>query len=134
MLTPHAALIYAMVIVSASDRDMSDEELSAIGEMVKHRPVFLSYDEDLLTADARACGRMVRQADGFHKTMETIGQSVPDHLRETCYALACEVAAASGRVTQEEARVLELLRQHLKLDRLVSAAIERACRALHMPL
>ena len=34
MLTPHAALIYAMVIVSASDRTMSDDELALIGDEV----------------------------------------------------------------------------------------------------
>ncbi len=134
MLTPHAALIHAMVIISASDRDMADAELHAIGEIVQHLPAFRGYDHDSLTADARACGRLVRQEDGFRQTLELIALSLPPHLRETCYALACDVAAASGKVSPEEARVLQLLRQHLKLDRLVTAAIERAARARHMKL
>jgi len=134
MLTPHAALIHAMVIVSAADRDMADAELHAIGEMVQHLPVFRGYDRDSLTADARACGRLVRQEDGFRQTLELIALSLPGHLRETCYALACDVAGATGKVTPEEARVLQLLRQHLKLDRLVTVAIERAARARHMLL
>lgn len=129
MLTPHAALIHALVIVSASDRDMADAELAAIGDMVKHLPVFRDYDQDRLIADARECGRLVRQADGFRRTLESIAEALPERLRETCYALACDVAAATGKVTPEEARVLELLRQHLKLDRLVTAAIERGARA-----
>ncbi len=134
MLNPQTALIHAMVIVSASDRDMADAEMHAIGEMVQHLPVFRGYDREQLTADARACGRLVRQEDGFRQTLELIANSLPHHLRETCYALACDVAAASGKVTPEEARVLQLLRQHLKLDRLVTVAIERAARARHMTL
>jgi len=134
MLTPHAALIHALVIVSASDRNMADAELAAIGDMVKHLPVFRDYDQESLIADARACGRLVRQSDGFRKALEAIAEALPDRLRETCYALACDVAGAGGKVTPEEARVLELLRQHLKLDRLVSAAIERSARARNMVL
>lgn len=134
MLTPHAALIHALVIVSASDRDMADAELAAIGDMVKRLPVFRDYDADSLTGDARACGRLVRQQDGFRRALEAIAEALPGHLRETCYALCCDIAAAAGRVTQEEARVLELLRGQLKLDRLVTAAIERAARARFMTL
>ena len=77
MLTPHAALIHALVIVSASDRNMADTELAAIGDMVKHLPVFREYDEELLTADARACGRLVRQEVGFRRTLEAIAEALP---------------------------------------------------------
>lgn len=132
MLSAHTALIHAMVIVSASDRDMADAEMHAIGEMVQHLPVFRGYDRESLTADARTCGRLLRQDDGFRQTLELIANSLPAHLRETCYALACDVAGATGKVKPEEARVLQLLRQHLKLDALVSAAIERAARARYM--
>lgn len=134
MLTPHAALIHALVVISASDRDMADAEMTAIGDMVKRLPVFRDYEVDSLPADARACARLVRQEDGFRRTLDAIAEALPSHLRETCYALCCDIAAAAGRVTQEEARVLELLRSHLKLDRLVTAAIERAARARFMTL
>ncbi len=134
MLSPHAALIHALVIVSASDRDMADAELAAIGDMVRRLPVFRDYDEEQLTGDARACARLLRQEDGFRHTLELIASSLPGHLRETCYALCCDIAGAAGRVTQEEARVLQLLRQELKLDRLTTAAIERAARARFMTL
>ena len=34
--TAHEALIYLMVVTSASDRDMTDVELARIGEVVQH--------------------------------------------------------------------------------------------------
>jgi hypothetical protein len=52
-------------------------------------------------------------------------------LRETAYALACDVVAADGRATQEELRLLELLRHRLEVGRLPAAAIERGARARH---
>jgi hypothetical protein len=134
MLTPHAALIYAMVIVSASDRTITDAELSAIGDMVQQLPVFADYDPEQLVADARACGTMVRLENGFRRTIEAIADTMPTHLRETCYLLACDIAGTSRPVKPEEARVLQLLRQALKLDRLVTVAIERATKARWMTL
>ncbi|HKY94437.1 MAG TPA: tellurite resistance TerB family protein [Kiloniellales bacterium] len=134
MLTPHAALIYAMVIVSGSDRTMTDEELALIGDEVTHLPVFSDYNKDQLIADARACGTLVRQDNGFRKALDAIAAALPAHLRETCYLLACDVAGSSAPVGPEEARVLQLLRQALKLDRLTTVALERATRARWMAL
>ena len=41
--------------------------------------------------------------------------------------------AADGLATQEELRLLELLRHRLDVGRLEAAAIERGARARHMP-
>ncbi len=50
LLTPHEALIYLMVITSASDRDMTDVELARIGDVVRTWPVFEDFDQDRLVA------------------------------------------------------------------------------------
>ena len=55
----------------------------------------------------------------------------PWRLRETAYALACEIAAMDGPLGEEEMRLLELIRQELELGRLAAAAIERCVRARH---
>ena len=55
--------------------------------------------------------------------------SLPPGLRETAYVLACDVAAADGKVSQEKIRLLEMLRHGLTGGRLPVAAIERAARA-----
>jgi hypothetical protein len=52
-------------------------------------------------------------------------------LRETAYALACDVAAADGKPGETELQMLELIRHRLHIDRLVAAAIERAAQARH---
>lgn len=132
MIDHRDALIYTMVLVSAADRDMTDAELGAIGEVVQHWPVFRNYDSERLTETARGCAEMLNSDDGLDRTLETIVASLPERLRETAYALACDVAAADGRASQEELRLLELLRHGLDIGRLEAAAIERGVRARHM--
>jgi tellurite resistance protein len=129
MLDPQTALIYTMVLVSASDRQMSDLELHTLGENVKNLPVFRGFDGNKLVATARRCATSVRGPDGLNHTLDLIYASLPEHLRETAYALACDVVASDNHGSPEELRVLEQLRHRIGLGKLVAAAIERGARA-----
>jgi tellurite resistance protein len=133
-ISAHAGLIYTMVLVSAADREITDRELSSIGQDVLRLPVFEDFDEYRLPAVAAECAELLDSERGLDNALDVIARAVPEKLRETAYALACEVAAADGKVSQEEARILELLRHRLGLGRLVSAAIERGARARAMRL
>jgi hypothetical protein len=72
---------------------------------------------------------MLDMDDGLEKILALVKQSLPAKLRETAYALACDVAVADAEMNQEKLRVLELIRHSLEIDRLVSAALERGARA-----
>lgn len=128
----HKALIYTMVIVSAADGDMSDAELSSIGEIVDVLPVFKDFDKGDLIKAAQECAGVLQSDNGLNDVLRKIKKDLPKKLRETAYAIGCDVAAADGEVKQEEARILELLRYQLKIDRLISAGIERGARARHL--
>jgi tellurite resistance protein len=132
--THHTALIYVMVLVAGSDGGMPNSELRSIGEVVQYLPIFRDYDRDRLTKDAAACGRLLNDDDGLENVLEQVEAALPERLRETAYALACDVAAADGRVTQEEARMLDIIRYRLQVGRLAAAAIERGARARHMTI
>ena len=62
MIDHHSALIYAMVLASVADREMSDAELRTIGEIVRYLPIFKDYDRDKLTAAAIERGARARHA------------------------------------------------------------------------
>jgi tellurite resistance protein len=130
-ISHHAALIYTMMMVSASDRNMSDAELGSIGDMVLHLPVFEDFDRKKLPKVGAECAKLLNQEEGLDEALSLIKKALPKKLRETAYALACEVAAADGKASQEELRLLELIRDRLDLDRLTAAAIERGARARH---
>ena len=129
MLDPHGALICTMVIVSAADSDMTDAELAIIGEIVGHLPVFRDFDRNTLPSVLESCSQLLSREDGLEEAFAEIKKALPANLRETAYALACDVAAADGEAQQEELRVLELMRHRLNIDRLIAAGIERGARA-----
>lgn len=128
MTSPHAALIYAMVLSSAADGEMTDAEMRAMGDIVSRLPAFRHYDSALLPKTAAACAELLDGEDGLEQALQLIAASLPPPLHETAYGLACEIVAADGEAGQEELRLLELLRQRLGLDRLVAAAIERGVK------
>ncbi len=134
MADTQSALIYTMVLVSAADRDMTDSELKTMGEIVSYLPVFRGYDLDSLPRTAKACAELLGDSDGLDKALDIIVDSLPERLRETAYAIACDVAAADGKASQEELRLLEILRHRLQVGRLAAAAIERGARARHQTL
>jgi tellurite resistance protein len=118
-----------MVIVSAADREMSDPELAIIGDIVGHLPVFAGFNRQTLPGVLEACTRLLNREDGIEEAFAAIRKALPANLRETAYAVACDVAAADGEATQEELRVLEMMRDSLSIDRLIAAGIERGARA-----
>ena len=129
MTDHHAALIHTMVLASAVDDEMNDAELRIIGDIVNHLPVFATYDHKRLTKDLGDCAAFLAKEDGLDQAMKQIRAALPPKLRETAYALACDVVAASGGATQEELRLLELLQERLSIEPLVAAALERGARA-----
>ncbi len=125
------ALIYIMVIVSASDNSMTDNELATIGDMIKTLPVFKDYDPNHVIPAAQRCGDILQEDSGLSLVLELVGDVLPAKLYDTAYALAVEVAAADLHVEAEELRILQLLRDRFSLDKLTVAAIERGAIARH---
>ncbi|MBV8652421.1 MAG: tellurite resistance TerB family protein [Alphaproteobacteria bacterium] len=129
MIDHHAALIYVMVMVSASDRNMSDAEMRIIGDNVRDLPVFADFDRGKLTQMLDECAHLLAQENGAEEAFRQIKAALPVKLRETAYALACDIVAADGEASQEELQILEHIRHRLQIDRLIAAAIERGTRA-----
>lgn len=72
--------------------------------------------------------RLVIQWDAFRSLFHSVWTS-------NClnaYALACDVVTADGRHTQVKLRMLEEVREELKIDRLHAGAIEWGARVRHI--
>ena len=130
-LSIHEALIYTMLTMSGVDRDISDAELGRIGAVVKNSPVFEDFDIEQLTKVSVKCGEDLGKENGLNDVLSAIAIAIPEKLRETAYAFAVEVAIIDRKVEREEIRFLQMLRDSLHLDKLVTAAIERGARARH---
>jgi tellurite resistance protein len=129
MLDHHRGLIYTMVVVSAADSDMPDAELRIIGDMVGDLPIFSDFDKSELSRILQDCAELIGRENGLEQILKVIKSALPAKLRETAYAIACDLVASDGEASQEELRVLELLRDRLNIEPLIAAAIERGARA-----
>ena len=129
MLDHHRALIYTMVIVSAADSDMPEAELRIIGDIVGDLPIFSDFDRSELPRALNDCTELIGRENGLEQILKVIKSALPAKLRETAYAIACDLVASDGEASQEELRVLELLRDRHNIEPLVAAAIERGARA-----
>ena len=98
-------------------------------DIVGHLPVFRDFGRQQLPSVLEACTRMLNRENGLEEAFAEIKEALPANLRETAYAIACDVAAADGEASQEELRVLEMMRHRLNIDRLIAAGIERGARA-----
>ena len=133
-LSPEDALVAIMVVVSVSDETVRTAELMAIDRQVGHLPVFARYDTDRIREVAQAVFSLIEEEDGLEALFGLVRDALPEKFYETAYALACDVAAADGKLGQPELRMLEEIRHELNVDRLHAAAIERGARARHLTL
>jgi tellurite resistance protein len=115
--------------VSAADSDLPDAELRIIDDIVKDLPVFRDFDRRDLSQALNDCTELLGREHGLEETLKAIKAALPTKLRETAYAIACDLVAADGEASQEELRILELIRDRLNIDRLIATAIERSARA-----
>lgn len=129
--TPQEALVYLMVIMSASDRDMSDEELARIGAIVRTLPVFRGFPQARTLAVAQDCQRLLQEEAGLEGLLTLIAETLPAAVRETAYALAVDVAMADLAYELEESRMLAIIRQRFGLGRDDVDVIEQAAAIRH---
>ena len=109
------------------------------GEYLEIEPpkrLSFTWVSDFVPAEeSRTRVKLSFEAIGTGRTLlRLVHEALPDKLHETAYAIACDIVAADLSASQEELRLLEMLRHRLDVDRLAAAAIERGARARHMTL
>ncbi len=128
------ALVAVMVAESASDENITNSELMSITRIVDHMPIFADYDSGRIKTVSQVVFDLFEVEDGLDALFGIIRDALPEQLYETAYAMACDVAAADGRLRQGELEFMAEIRYELNIDRLHGAAIERGARARHMHL
>jgi hypothetical protein len=130
-LDPKEALVCTMVLVAAAGGNITDREIGVMAGLVQTLPVFHDFSSERLDAATEAAVALLREEDGLNHAGRLIREALEPRLRETAYALACEVVAADRFAAQDSLRMLEFVKSELHLDPLVAAAIERGARARH---
>ena len=131
-MSPQDALVAVMIATSAADAQLRTVEMVAIQRMVNSMPIFADYDVDRIRITAQTVYDLFEEEDGLAALFGLIRDALPERLHETAYAMACDAAAADGRLREVELRMLEEVREELQIDRLHAAAIEWGARVRHM--
>ena len=127
-LSTQDALIHLMVAAAASDEAISSSEFERIQSLVERTPIFEGFDPARLEAVANACVDVIN-AQGLEAALDAAIAALPAKLQDTAYALAVEITVVDLKLPQEELRLLEMIRDRLTIDRLLTAAIEASARA-----
>ena len=130
-LDPQEALVCTMVLVAATDGGISDSEIGVMAGLVQTLPVFHNFSTEQLDEATGAAIDLLREDEGLNHAGSMIRDALEPRLRETAYALACEVVAADRMASQSTLQMLEFVMNELHLDPLVASAIERGTRARH---
>ena len=130
-LDAQEALVCTMVLVAAADGGITDREIGVMSGLVQTLPVFQDFSSERLEAATDAAIGLLEEDEGLSHAGQLIRDALEPRLRETAYALACEVVAADRFAAQPMLRMLEFVVGELRLDPLVASAIERAARARH---
>ena len=131
VLDPQEALVCTMVLVAAAGGGITDREIGMMSGVVQTLPIFHDFSAERLDAATNAAVDLLREDNGLKHAARLIRESLEPRLRETAYALACEVVAADRSVAQDSLSMLAFVREELNLDALLTAAIERGARARH---
>lgn len=130
-LDPQEALVCTMVLIAAAGGEITDREIGVMAGLVQTLPAFHVFSSERLDAATDAAIALLREEDGLNHAGRLIREALEPRLRETAYALACEVVAADRFAEQDSLRMLEFVKAELHLDPLVASAIERGARARH---
>lgn len=133
-LDAQEALVCTMVLVAASDGSMTDREIGVMSGLVQTLPVFHDFSSQRLEVATEAAIGLLQEEEGLRHAGELIRGALAPRLRETAYALACDVVAAEKTASQPVLQMLEFIMGELELDPLVCAAIERGTRARYRRL
>ena len=123
------ALVLTMVLVSAADGGMTDREIGIMSGLVQTLPAFQDFTSERLADVTDRAVRLLHEDDGLAHAGRLIRSALTNRLKETAYALGCEVVAGGQGSRRESLDMLEFVRGELGLDPLISAAIERGVRA-----
>lgn len=123
------ALILTMVLVAAADGGITDREIGVMSALVQTLPAFQDFTAAKLEQATDAAVQLLNEDDGLKHAADLIRSALGIRLRETAYALACEVVAADGKVGPQTLDMLEFVQHELHLDSLIATAIGRGVRA-----
>ena len=113
------ALVLTMVLVSAADGGITDREIGIMSGLVQTLPAFQDFTTEALADVTERAAELLNDDDGLAHAAKLMRAALNPKLRETAYALACEVVAGGEGSRRQSMEMLDFVRGELGLDQLI---------------
>ena len=113
-LSKQEAFTGILVAASAADGHIADEEVRGLFTIIGRMKLFSNFSEDKYN---RMFDRLMKilKKNGPEALIEKCVPDLPDELRETAFANACDIVLADGVVEDEERALIEKLQNELEI-------------------
>ncbi len=114
--SPQEAYASIMILAIASDGYLADEELDAITAHLSRMHLFQHFRPETMR---RMYGKLfeILRDDGAEVILESAKETLPSELRESAFAMCCDLILADGFMSQDEQRFLHKLHQSMEIPK-----------------
>ncbi|MBN9520721.1 tellurite resistance TerB family protein [bacterium] len=113
-LTKHEAFAGILLAASAVDGHIASEEISTLINTISRMKLYSNFNDDKYGRMFDRLMKMLKKHGAIELT-ERCAPEVPDDLRETVFANACDIVLADGVVEDEERELIEKLQNELEI-------------------
>jgi tellurite resistance protein len=114
-LSKQEAFAGILLAASAVDGHIASEEISNLITAISRMKLFSNFNDDKYNRMFDRLMKILKKPDGVDLLIEKCVPELPDELRETVFANACDIVLADGVVEPEEKELIEKLQNELEL-------------------
>jgi len=113
-ITKHEAFTGILLAAAAADGHIADEEARSLWTTIERMKLFSNFTPDKFNRMIDVLLKILKKG-GPELLIEKCVPEVPDELRETVFANACDIVLADGVVEDEERELIEKLQNELEI-------------------
>jgi len=114
-LTKPEAFASILLCAVASDGHISDEEAQGLVTIISRMKLFENWSGDKFNSMMNRLIGMLKR-EGLDKFLSKATEALPDELRDTAFANACDLVLADGVVEDEEKDFLDKVQKMLDIN------------------
>jgi uncharacterized tellurite resistance protein B-like protein len=113
-LTKAEAFAGILLAAAGADGHIADEEIASLCTATQRMKLFSNISPNKFGTMMDGLVKILKR-EGVEKLVERCSEALPDELRETAFANACDIILADGVVEDEEKELVEKLQNELDI-------------------
>ncbi len=119
---PAEAYVAVQQCAAACDGVVAESESRSLAASLYRMKLFRDWTPQRMKATQDECDKIIRR-DGVAMLLSRAVNSLPDDLKITAFANACDLILADGIVEEVEKQFLDQLCEHLQIDKDIATSV-----------